>query len=247
MQEPVKLEVVRRIKRWRSELKYREMSEALRRTLQFRGRSPTSVSEEAGLSLSAVNDILNSRIKNPSLDTLGRIAAVLDCSVVSLIGEGDIVFGVTTLRVPIIGTAEGGVFVMPAAAKRQKHQQFANVAVDCDLPKGKYFGVYVNGKAMDAAKPRPILPGDIAICRDFNEAAQAIENGRIYAIRRRLEDGSEETTLRRVVKFGRVYELRSESTDPKIPPVLFAHADLDGDPSKNVFILGRLYRVQQNG
>jgi transcriptional regulator with XRE-family HTH domain len=226
---------------------YVVLAETLRTILRFRGRSPTGVSEEAGLSLSAVNDILNLRIKNPSLDTLQRIAQVLRVSVAQLIGEGDIVFApdIRTIRVPIIGYSDGGVFVMPSTKRPKGLPHHYDLRVDSDLPQGKYFAVAVRGHEMDHAKDRPILPGDYAICRDFNETAQPILDGRIYLICRRLPDGSEETTLRRIVARRDGYALLAESSDPGLPPEISAPADLDGDKSKDIFVLGRVVRTEQ--
>jgi transcriptional regulator with XRE-family HTH domain len=223
------------------------LAKALRTILHFRGRTPTSVSQEARLSLSAVNDILNKRIKNPSLDTLQRIAQVLDVSVAQLIGEGDIVVApeIKTIRVPIIGHAQGGVFVMPTTKRAKDLKPHIDIAVDSDLARGKYFALVVKGAAMDRAKDRPIVPGDIAICRDFNEAAQPLHDGRIYAIRRRLPDGSEETSLRRLVKRRGGFELHAESSDPNLAPQITAPADLDGDTQKDLFVLGRVVRTEQ--
>jgi len=228
--------------------KYAAMAAALRTILKVRGRSPTSVSEEAGLSLSAVNDILNQRIKNPSLDTLQSIAQVLGVSVAQLIGEGDILIApeVRSLRVPIIGYAQGGVFVMPTTKRPKDLPTHVTIAVDSDLARGKYFAVVVKGPAMDKAKDRPILPGDVAICRDFNDAVQPIQEGRIYAIRRRLPEGTEETTLRQIVKTKKGFDLIAESSDPKLPRKISAPADLDGKPSRDLFILGKVVRTEQH-
>jgi transcriptional regulator with XRE-family HTH domain len=227
---------------------YEILAESLHAILRFRRRSPTSVSEQAGLSLSAVNDILNLRIKNPSIDTLQRIAEVLGVSVAQLIGEGDIVISadLRILTVKVIGIAQGGVFVMPSAKRPKGLPREIKVPVDCDLPAGSYFALLVRGREMDAAKPKRIEPGDYAICRDFNETPQPLLDGRIYAIRRRLPDGSEETSLRRLVQRPRGYALLTESTDPQLAPEISAPADLDGDQNKSLFVLGRLVRTQQD-
>src|SRR5262245_58925597 len=85
--------------------KQEAMRAALRAILTHRGRSPISVSDEAGVSQSAVNDILNGRIPNPSLETLQSIAAVLQVPVAQIIGEGDILLApaYTEHRIPVEG------------------------------------------------------------------------------------------------------------------------------------------------
>jgi transcriptional regulator with XRE-family HTH domain len=224
-----------------------KMRDALRRILAMRNRSPVSVSREAGLSLSAVNDILNGRITNPSLETLQSIAAVLDVSVAQVIGEGDIMISadISVLRIPMIGYEHGGVFVMPTTKRPKELPSHISIRVDSDLAAGKHFALWVKGKTMDRAKPRPILPNDIAVCRDFLDACQPIIPGKIYAIRRRLPDGSEETSLRRIEKVRKGFELIAESTDKSVVPKIIAPDDLDGDPTKPLHVLGRLVRIEQ--
>ena len=118
------------------------------------------------------------------------------------------------MRVPIIGYAEGGVFVMPASKPPKQLPTHIDIPVDSDLARGKYFALVIKGCEMDRATDRPILPGDIAICRDFNDSLGQIVDGRIYAIRRRLPDGTEETSMRRIMKARNGFELVAEVEQP---------------------------------
>ena len=49
-----------------------------------------ALERKAGLKSSAVRNILNGTSKNPSVHTLRAIADALDCSILDLLGEGDL-------------------------------------------------------------------------------------------------------------------------------------------------------------
>lgn len=69
-----------------------EIQELIRCRIQSRlddiGKSVSKAPVDAGLSRSAIRDILSGKSASPSVDTLVAIARSLDCSVSYLIGEG---------------------------------------------------------------------------------------------------------------------------------------------------------------
>lgn len=61
----------------------------LKDRMEKMGSNPTTLSTQSGLNRVAVRDILVGKSKNPSVETIQKIAASLECSVAYLIGEID--------------------------------------------------------------------------------------------------------------------------------------------------------------
>jgi transcriptional regulator with XRE-family HTH domain len=73
--------------------------EAIEREMKAKGFSGRSLSSAAGLSESAVRDLLN-KVDNPGIDTLRKIAVALEMPVDELTGAG--------LKVPVLGKVGAG-------------------------------------------------------------------------------------------------------------------------------------------
>lgn len=65
------------------------LADRIRARLSATGKSASAVSLEAGLSRSAIRDILNGKAGNPRMDTLLKLAGPLGCSVAYLSGHSD--------------------------------------------------------------------------------------------------------------------------------------------------------------
>jgi transcriptional regulator with XRE-family HTH domain len=67
------------------------MSDVLARNIQqiiaARGTTPAAVNRKAGLSQTAVYEIISGRIKSPTLGTIEKIAAALETTVIDLLSE----------------------------------------------------------------------------------------------------------------------------------------------------------------
>lgn len=64
--------------------------ERLRALMAEAGITPAELNRQAGLSRTAVGEILSGKVRSPKLETLEAIAGVLKVSVAYLIGESDI-------------------------------------------------------------------------------------------------------------------------------------------------------------
>lgn len=73
-----------------------EVRENLRFLLDKNGLTMKEVSLRAKLNAAAVRDIIVGRVRNPTLDSLERIAAVIGCTVADLQGRGQ--------SIPLLGT-----------------------------------------------------------------------------------------------------------------------------------------------
>ena len=198
--------------------------ERLRARIKECGFSARSTSKFARLGKNSVLDILSGKNRNPSISTLKSIASVLRCDVDYLIGKhnnpmvggGIINVGRT---IPIVGTVEAGVFrEMTGPEPWLQEDQYEQIADpgSSQHPRARHFAMRVAGDSMNAARPRPILEGDIAVFVDIVDAELSVNDGEIYLVRRTRDGGqSYEWTLKRARVFRDRIELTPESYNPK--------------------------------
>lgn len=66
-----------------------QLKEIIQSRMAELGANPSAVALKAGLSRSAVRDIMSGKSKSPSVDTLKAIATALECQVSDLLGAGE--------------------------------------------------------------------------------------------------------------------------------------------------------------
>ncbi len=194
------------------------MNEILRDRIRERmdalGMNPSSVSLEAGLSRSAVRDILSGKAKNPGMMTLHSIARVLKCSDNYLMGytdekhygeATDILIDANARRSDSSGTLEAGIF-RQNAYKDPGFDPFSDdprVSFRSRKPlagerryQGRDLYLYIMGD--DSLTDMSILKDDIMIAmHDVDGEGMAFKEGKIYVISHRVPGlGAEELSAR---------------------------------------------------
>jgi transcriptional regulator with XRE-family HTH domain len=95
------------------------LKERIKERMEKLGKNPSSVALDAGLSRSAVRDILSGKAKNPGIITIHQIADALECSYNYLMGwddeihyreSRDILIDVSARTSEISGVLEAGIF-----------------------------------------------------------------------------------------------------------------------------------------
>lgn len=186
--------------------------EAIEREMKLKGFSRRSLSTAAGLSESAVRDLLT-RTDNPGVGTLRKVAEALEMPVDALTGAG--------LEVPVLGKIGAGGHVVFAPNADEEDGEFDMVPRP-PLVTGRLMALEVQGSSM--------LPkyesGDIIYARRDHEGVLPSYIGKYCAVR--TADGG--TWLKILASGSRegVYTLRSlnaeDMTDVEVlwaSPVLF--------------------------
>ncbi|MGN7829357.1 helix-turn-helix domain-containing protein [Agrobacterium radiobacter] len=229
------------------------MNEILRDRIRERmdalGMNPSSVSLEAGLSRSAVRDILSGKAKNPGMMTLHSIARVLKCSDNYLMGytdekhyreATDILIDADARRGDSSGTLEAGIFRQ--AAYKDQIEQFDPFTDDPRVTyrsrkplsgqrryQGRDLYLYVMGD--NSLTDASILKDDILIAmHDAAGEGMGFKDGKIYIISHRVPGlGAEEVSARIAqTKNGKVHLLTS-SKEALFAPIIVDKPS--GDPN----------------
>ena len=191
-----------------------------------KGLTTEALSERSGVPKGTINKLLNGETRNPTAQTLKRLADALDCPLESLCGRpaeipgvyrlGDlmraedrlrsqgVLTDVQTRRVPLLGAIAAGE---PIVCEQSLE------VVDCAAARNCDFALRVQGDSMTGAR---ILDGDIVFIRRQDD----VDDGQIAAV---IVDGS--ATLKRVYHIPDGLTLLSEN--PKYPPMVFTWPDHD--------------------
>ena len=209
------------------------------------------LSRRAGLGDTYVHNLLKGGNKKPSVPKLKAIAKALDCDLSYLIGEQAeprqkiAVQGVTSI--PVVGVAEAGAFRKMLDFDQEVHTApRVYAAKSKDYPEIKHFALTVRGDSMDNLEPNPIKDGMVLLCVDFVDAELEIESGKIYAVRRTIDDGQTyECTVKRAMVFKDRYELRPASHNPGHDVITIWRDNQHIDtPGTEIVVIGLVYNVQ---
>lgn len=190
-----------------------ELSERLARLKAECGLTTDALSEKSGVPKGTINKLLNGETRNPTAQTLRRLAAALGCPLEELCGKPSDIPGVVRLgdlkgrtenaaavhsrRVPLLGGIAAGKPILC----EEEHEQVECGFSGCDL------AVRVEGDSMIGDR---IQDGDIVFIRRQDD----VQDGQIAAVI--LDDHA---TLKRVYHIPGGVQLIS--SNPKYPPMLF--------------------------
>jgi len=193
------------------------------------GMTTDALSELSGVPKGTINKLLNGETRNPTAQTLKRLADALGCELEYLCGRPEDVPGVYRLgrpdaapphpelmpvrrrKIPLIGSI--------AAGKPILCEEEVEIA-DCAEGVQADFALRVTGDSMTGAR---IFDGDIVFLRRQDD----VDDGQIAAVI--IDDRA---TLKRVYHIPGGVQLLSEN--PKYPPMIFTYPDHD-----SIRILGR--------
>lgn len=211
------------------------LRERLLRLKNENGFTTDALSERSGVPKGTINKLLNGETRNPTAQTLRRLAEALECPLESLCGRPEDIPGVCRLgeasappeirdglmrvelkRLPLLGEIAAG---KPILCEEELELASCAECVGSDL------ALRVKGDSMTGAR---IHDGDIVFIRLQDD----VDDGEIAAVI--IDDTA---TLKRVYHVPNGLQLLSEN--PKYPPMLVTLGDHD-----SIRILGRAVGFQ---
>ena len=201
-----------------------ELREILAKLKTENGFTTEMLSEKSGVPRGTLNKLLNGETRNPTGETLKKIAAAFGCGVEKLYtGEETLplrnardILPLQHRAIPVLGEIAAGI---PIYAEGDQELLLCNDGLNCD------FALRVRGDSMIGAR---IYDGDIVFIRSQDD----VDDGEIAAVV--LDD---EATLKRVYHVQKGVQLRSEN--PKYEPMLFTL-----DECNSIRILGKAVGFQ---
>ena len=160
--------------------------------------------------------------RKPDYETLKKIASVLDCNILDLMGEEpqsttiNVLTKTTLHRVPLLGAVGAGI---PKAAY-EEYDEFIETYTDAD------YALMVDGDSMSPT----ILRGDVALIR----VQPDVDDGQIAAV---LMDDS--AVIKRITHIPNGLILISDNQ--AYPPRMVTASEFD-----TIKILGKVFRIERN-
>ena len=215
-----------------------ELREKLLALKTENGLTTDALSERSGVPKGTINKLLNGETRNPTTQTLRRLAKALNCPLETLCGQPTDIPGVYRLgaltgdaqalmargeltpvhrrRVPLLGKIAAG---KPILCEEEVEVVGCDDHLQCD------FALKVSGDSMVGAR---IHDGDIVFIRSQED----VDDGQIAAVI--IDDRA---TLKRVYHIPNGVQLLSEN--PKYPPMVFTYPE-----HECIRILGRAVGFQ---
>jgi SOS-response transcriptional repressor LexA len=223
------------------------------RRLKALGKKPTPASVEAGLSSSAIRNILDGQSKQGRSDTLNALAPVLETSV-EWLSTG---LGPETTRpavdaapqqaekVPFSGDLNVNRLYVRRIAEAGNWREYAEFQ-DEEEPESfivpmmrndgrRRFLTKIAGDSMDKLR---LFDGDFAVTIDWNDIERPAQDGEVVVVEQ-LRDGGHiiETTIKQIRIHKDRYELHPRSSNPKHKAIVVRHGDGERD-GREVRIIG---------
>lgn len=206
--------------------------ENLRRLIRdFGNNNMKAVSIEAGLGATAVRDILTERVKEPSVETLGKIAAALGVPVGLILGDDT--SGNRQVRyVRVIGEVAAGYW------RDISHNTFEEyevpIPVDPKWPHDSVFALQVRGNSIN----RRARDGDWVICLKCESAPRPYQSGD-WVVVEQWDGDKIETTIKMAKWNSGDWELWPDSSDAQFKAPIQLNNLREGVDVKVVaFVLG---------
>ncbi len=181
------------------------------------GYTTETLSDRSGVPKGTINKLLNGETRNPTAQTLKKLAAALNCPVGDLCGRITEIPAphpdlqpIRLKKIPLLGEIAAGQPIFC---------QEALETADCAIGNAD-FSLRVHGDSMIGAR---IHDGDIVFIRSQDD----VDDGQIAAVI--IDDHA---TLKRVYHVPNGLQLLSEN--PKYPPMLFTYPDCE-----SIRILGK--------
>lgn len=208
-----------------------ELREKLYRLKEAMNLTTEALSEKSGVPRGTINKLLRGETRNPTAQTLNRLAEALECPVAELLGRPDEIPGVYRLSdgpkrpsfeseqmlhihrrtIPVLGGIAAGE---PILCEEEIE------GVSCDCSSSCDFALRVEGDSMIGAR---LFDGDLVFIRRQDD----VDDGQIAAV---IIDGR--ATLKRVYHIPNGLQLLSEN--PRYTPMIFTF-----DKHDNIRILGK--------
>lgn len=181
--------------------------------LQSTGKTDRGAALEAGLGADAIRDLRRKGKTMPTLDTLEKLAPVLDTTpeYLAFAKRSRTFRGRAAPAMPIKGEVAAGLWLEIDASDEPEFEDVA-VAFDPKWPQEAQYGLIVRGTSVN----RVARPGDVLQCVDIGISGVGAQDGDMVIVeRRRAQAGQKEVTAKRFHRRGKVVELIPDSTDPR--------------------------------
>jgi SOS-response transcriptional repressor LexA len=233
----------------------------IERRLEVVGKSASAASSEAGLSPDAIRNMKRSASKghfNVTVETLQKLAPVLRTTVAKLLAPydsaptgddqdeaGEIVpIRPRMVPVPVVGSAQAGMFY-EVDDMDQSDLDRLYLPPDERFPRARQIAFEVRGDSMNDLKPRPLVPGDKAICVSYEDIADQmpIITGMVVVVERTRDGGhTREWSVKQVELYADRIEFHPRSTNPRHKPIVVKR-DAFADEGVSVEIIALVRRA----
>lgn len=224
------------------------IADNLKRIRSEKKLSQAKLAKEAGVSQQLISQLENS--VNSSTTELPKLARALGVSVSEIDPSyGDVsneVISIAGRMSPVrtIGVVEAGAF-REVDEFDQGEPEEIYLPPDTKYPNARQMAFVVAGDSMNNLDPRPILPGDRAVCVAYADIAAEVKlrDGMVVVVQRQRDGGHfREWSIKQIELYEDRTVFAPRSTNPKHKPIIVPR-DFDADNGEEVEVIALLRRV----
>nr|WP_278388433.1 helix-turn-helix domain-containing protein [Brucella intermedia] len=224
--------------------------ERLQQRIDELGWSKAELSRRSGINYDSINKYLRGDIDNPRGNILEKLATTIERSVLWLRdgieqSEAELSrIGGRMVPVRTAGTVEAGAF-REVDEFDQGEPDEIYLPPDTKYPNARQMAFVVAGDSMNNLDPRPILPGDRAVCVAYADIASEVKlrDGMVVVVQRQRDGGHfREWSIKQIELYEDRTVFAPRSTNPKHKPIVVAR-DFSADNGEEVEVIALLRRV----
>ncbi|MDX4072537.1 XRE family transcriptional regulator [Brucella sp. NBRC 113783] len=224
--------------------------ERLQQRIDELGWSKAELSRRAEINYDSINKYLRGDIDNPRGNVLEKLAGTIDRSVLWLrdgIEQSEAELnriGGRMVPVRTAGTVEAGAF-REVDELDQGEPDEIYLPPDSKYPNARQMAFVVAGDSMNNLDPRPILPGDRAICVAYSDIASQVKlrDGMVVVVQRQRDGGHfREWSIKQIELYEDRTVFAPRSNNPKHKPIVVPR-DHSADNGEEVEVIALLRRV----
>jgi len=224
--------------------------ERLQQRIDELGWSKAELSRRAEINYDSINKYLRGDIDNPRGNVLEKLAGTIDRSVLWLrdgIEQSEAELnriGGRMVPVRTAGTVEAGAF-REVDEFDQGEPDEIYLPPDSKYPNARQMAFVVAGDSMNNLDPRPILPGDRAICVAYADIASEVKlrDGMVVVVQRQRDGGHfREWSIKQIELYEDRTVFAPRSDNPKHKPIVVPKLFND-DGGEEVEVIGIVRRI----
>lgn len=224
--------------------------ERLQQRIDELGWSKAELSRRSGINYDSINKYLRGDIDNPRGNILEKLAETIERSVLWLRdgieqSEAELSrIGGRMVPVRTAGTVEAGAF-REVDEFDQGEPDEIYLPPDTKYPNARQMAFVVAGDSMNNLDPRPILPGDRAVCVAYADISSEVKlrDGMVVVVQRQRDGGHfREWSIKQIELYEDRTVFAPRSTNPKHKPIIVPR-DFDADNGEEVEVIALLRRV----
>lgn len=224
--------------------------ERLQQRIDELGWSKAELSRRSGINYDSINKYLRGDIDNPRGNILEKLADTVERSMLWLRdgieqSEAELSrIGGRMVPVRTAGTVEAGAF-REVDEFDQGEPEEIYLPPDTKYPNARQMAFVVAGDSMNNLDPRPILPGDRAVCVAYADIASEVKlrDGMVVVVQRQRDGGHfREWSIKQIELYEDRTVFAPRSTNPKHKPIIIPR-EFDADNGEEVEVIAILRRV----